>query len=175
VVGVEDGSFQKGISGEAKLVAVLLVGAEIKGVRIVDVTVDGMDATEALMKMIEGWKFEAVLLAGISFAGFNVIDPTAICERHGKPVIVISRTKPDNRAVKRALQKHFEDWKIRWGIFKKLGEVYEVKVLHDAEPVYIEILGETVEWAYELVRVLSFCGRVPEPLRVARIIARGVS
>ncbi|MGB9740432.1 MAG: DUF99 family protein [Candidatus Bathyarchaeia archaeon] len=175
VVGVEDGSFQKGVSRKAKLVATLLIGDRIEDVRIVDVTVDGMDATAALIKMVEGWNFEAVLLAGISFAGFNVIDPAGIHERYGKPVIVISRTKPDNKSVKRALRRHFEDWKMRWEIFEKLGRVHEVKVLRNVEPVYIEILGEAVGWACELVRALSFCGRMPEPLRVARLIARGVS
>jgi endonuclease V-like protein UPF0215 family len=175
VVGVEDGSFQKGISKKTKLVAVLLVGAAIKAVKIAHVTVDGMDATEVLTKMVEGWLFEAIFLAGVSFAGFNVIDPTTIYKRYGKPIVVISRTKPNNEAVKRALQRHFEDWEKRWGIFRKLGKVREVKVLEDAKPIYMELLGETDEWAYKLVQALSFCGRMPEPLRVARIIARGVS
>jgi endonuclease V-like protein UPF0215 family len=175
VVGVEDGSFQKGISRKAKLVATLLIGTAIKGVKIVCIAVDGMDATKALIKMIEGWNFEAILLAGVSFAGFNVIDPTAIYKRYGKPVVVISRTKPNNEAVRRALQRHFKDWEVRWEIFRKLGKVHEVKVLEDAEPVYIELLGETDEWACKLVRALSFCGRMPEPLRAARLIARGLS
>ena len=53
--------------------------------------------------------FDAVMLAGVSFAGFNLVDPTLVFEEFSKPVIVISRTKPDNIAVKNALLQHFED------------------------------------------------------------------
>ncbi|MEM2099468.1 MAG: DUF99 family protein [Candidatus Bathyarchaeia archaeon] len=175
VVGVEDGRFKKGITRKAKLVAVLLLGTKIEDARATNITVDGMDATEGLLKMIKGWSFGAVLLSGVSFAGFNIIDPTVIHESYGKPVVVVSRTKPDNAAVKRALIRHFKDWKMRWSIFEKLGKVYEIKVVEDAEPVYIEVIGETFAWACTLMRAFSFCGRMPEPLRVARLIARGIS
>lgn len=175
VIGVEDGSFRKGVTRKAKLVAVLFLETKIEDVHITDVTVDGMDATEALLKMVEGWSFGAVLLSGVSFAGFNIIDPTLVHEGCGKPVVVMSRTRPDNVAVKRALRRHFKDWKMRWSIFEKLGKVYEVQVVDGAEPVYIEVVGETVEWARSLIQAFSFWGRMPEPLRVARLIARGIS
>lgn len=175
VIGVEDGSFTKGITKKAKLVAVLLLGTKIEDVKVTNVTVDGLDATEALSKMLEGWSFGAVLLSGVSFAGFNIIDPTAIHEKYQKPVLVISRTKPNNVAVKRALRRHFKDWEIRWSIIEKLGEVHEVPVMEGAEPVYIETIGETIAWACALIHALSFYGRLPEPLRVAKLIARGIS
>ena len=175
VIGVEDGSFRKGITRKAKLAAVLFLETKIEGVRTTEVTVDGVDATEALLKMIEGWSFGAVLLSGVSFAGFNIIDPTLVHEECGKPVVVTSRTRPDNVSVKRALRRHFKDWEMRWSIFEKLGEVYEVQVMDGTEPVYIEVVGETGEWARGLIQALSFCGRMPEPLRVARLIARGIS
>jgi endonuclease V-like protein UPF0215 family len=60
-------------------------------------------------KNLRAWTLRAVILGGVSFAGFNVIDPTIVYEEFWKPVIVISRTKPDNKAVKRALQYDFED------------------------------------------------------------------
>ncbi|MGB9675796.1 MAG: DUF99 family protein [Candidatus Bathyarchaeales archaeon] len=175
MIGVEDGSFRKGISRKAKLVAVLFLEARIESVRITNITVDGMDATETLLKAIKGWNFGAVLLSGVSFAGFNIIDPILVYEECEKPVVVISRTKPDNVAVKRALRRHFKDWEMRWSVFEKLGKVYEVQVMDCTEPVYIEVVGETVEWARGLIKAFSFCGRMPEPLRVARLIARGIS
>jgi endonuclease V-like protein UPF0215 family len=174
VVGVEDGSFQKGISPKALLVAVLFRGLKIESVQIMRITVDGLDATEKLVKMLRDWKFGAVMLAGVSFAGFNIVDPTIIHEEFGKPVIVISRTKPDNQAVKLALQRHFEDWRIRWNVFQNLGLVHEV-VSTGEPPVYVETVGVSVEWAGELIRALSGCSRIPEPIRIARLIARGLS
>ncbi|MEM3640831.1 MAG: DUF99 family protein [Candidatus Bathyarchaeia archaeon] len=175
IVGVEDGSFQKGIEREAILAFVLLKGLEIKSVNFAKITVDGLDATEKVIKTLRAWKFEAVMLAGISFAGFNLIDPTTVYEEFKRPIIIIARKKPDNKAVKRALQRHFEDWHIRWSIFEKLGLIHKVTVLSSEPPVYVEVVGTDALWASSLVKALSVCGRIPEPIRVARLIARGLS
>jgi endonuclease V-like protein UPF0215 family len=174
-VGVEDGSFQKGTTRKALLAAVLLRGVEIENVRVTKITVDGLDATQKLAETLDGWVFDGVLLAGVSFAGFNVIDPTVVHERFGKPVVVVTLTKPDNKSVKRALQRHFEDWKTRWRVFEKLSSAHKVIVLTGGSPVYVETIGVGVKWASNLIRTLSICGRVPEPIRSARMIARGLS
>ena len=88
VVGVEDGSFQKSITPKALLAAVLFKGLKIESVRVTKITVDGLDATQKLVKNLRAWTFRAVILGGVSFAGFNVIDPMIVYEEFGKPVIV---------------------------------------------------------------------------------------
>jgi endonuclease V-like protein UPF0215 family len=145
VVGVENGSFQKGITPNALLAAVLFKGLKIERVQIMKVTVDGLDATHKLVKTLRGWKFKAVMLAGVSFAGFNVIDPTTVYKEFGIPVIIISRTKPDNKAVKRALHCHFEGWQIRWAVFEKLGLIHKVLVLVGEPSVYVETVGAPIK------------------------------
>lgn len=175
IVGVEDGSFRKGITRKSLLAAVLLRGMKIENVKTTKITVDGLDATKKLAEILGEWEFAAVLLAGVSFAGFNLIDPTVIHGKFGKPVIIISRTKPDNKAVKRALQRHFEDWKIRWEVFEKLGVIHRIVVVAGEPPVYVETVGVGVKRACNLIRALSVRSRVPEPIRVARLIARGLS
>jgi len=174
IVGVEDGSFQKGVTRKALLAAVLLRGVEIRSVKLTEVTIDGLDATRRLSEILSEWEFAAVMLAGVSFAGFNVIDPTVIHERFRKPIIIMCKTRPDNKAVKRALRRHFEDWKIRWLVFEKLNSFHRISV-SVGEPVYVEIVGTDVRVATNIIRALSFYGRVPEPIRVARLIARGLS
>jgi len=175
VVGIEDGSFKKGITKKALLAVVLFKGLEIEDVKFAKIEVDGLDATEKTVKILNEWKFEAVMLAGVSFAGFNIIDPTILFKKFGKPVTIISRTKPDNKAVKHALHAHFRDWQTRWSIFKKLGPIHKVKALAEENPLYIETIGVGIQWAKGLIKALAACGRVPEPLRVARLIARGLS
>lgn len=174
-VGVEDGSFQKGVTRETPLVAVLLRHAIIENVKVLKITVDGLDATEKLAEGLKEWEFDAIMLGGVSFAGFNLIDPTVIYEKFKKPVIIISRTKPNNRAVKRALQRHFEDWRKRWKVFLKLGSIHKIAIKHGEAPLYIETVGANVKWVSKTIRTLCFCGRIPEPLRAARLIARGLS
>jgi len=175
IVGVEDGSFQKGLTRRALLAAVLFRGLKIEDVKVSKIAVDGLDATRKLAEILNEWEFAAVLLAGVSFAGFNIIDPTVINEKFEKPVIIVTRTKPNNRAVKRALQKHFINWEMRWEVFEKVGSVYEVAVLADEPPIYVETIGVGVKWTCSLIQAFCVCGRVPEPIRVARLIARGLS
>lgn len=174
VVGVEDGSFQKGITKTAILAAVLSKGVEIEDIKVARITVDGLDATEKLTEMLTGWKFAAVLLAGVSFAGFNLIDPTLIYEKFQKPVIIVSRKKPNNKAVKQALQKHFKDWKVRWQIFGKLGTAHRVVVAGETT-IYIETIDLDFRAAENLLQALSIKSRIPETLRVAKLVARGLS
>jgi hypothetical protein len=175
IVGVEDGSFQKGITQRVPLAVILFRGLEIENINITKIAVDGLDATEKLVEILNGWEFAAVILAGVSFAGFNIIDPTVIHEKFEKPVIIVTRTKPNNKAVHRALQRHFKEWRMRWKVFEKLGSFHKVVVLADEPPIYVETIGVNVEWARKLIRTLAVCGRVPEPIRVARLIARGLS
>lgn len=178
-VGVEDGGFYRKPQGhgiqETLLVSVLLEGTWIDDFKTATIIVDGLDATEKLITMLYGWTFHVVLLGGVSFAGFNLIDPTVIFQEFGKPVVVISRTKPDNVSVKNALYQHFEDWRVRWGIFEKLGDVHEVVSIPGEPPLYLEVIGAELERVSKLIRLTSTCCRVPEPIRVARLIARGLT
>jgi hypothetical protein len=174
-VRVEDGSFQKGITEKALLIAILFSELKIDGVKACTVTVDGIDATEKLVALLKNWDFDALLLCGVSFAGFNVIDTETVSKRLNVPVIIVCRTKPDNQSVKRALQRHFEDWEVRWVAFESLGKVHRLTTLAGKSPIYVEIVRADFEWVSKLLKALTVCSRVPEPVRVARLIARGLS
>lgn len=64
---------------------------------------------------------------------------------------------------------------MRFEVFEKLGEIHKIFVLPETQPVYVEIIGATVKWASALVKTSFICGKVPEPARIARLIAMGVS
>ncbi len=176
VVGVEDGGFSREADVQkALLVSVFLHGISIIDFQMTDIEVDGLDATEKFNCMLRRWSFDSVILAGVSYAGFNLIDPNVVFESFGKPVIVVARTKPNSKAVKGALLRHFEDWETRWAVVEKLGRVYEIVSVPNEPPVYAEIIGADLRWARNLMRRLSVCCRIPEPIRVARLIARGLT
>jgi len=177
VVGVEDGGFLKGYGvSKALFVNVLFVGTWFFDFQFDKITVDGLDATEKLLKMLQKWSFDAVILAWVSFAGFNLVDFVSIFEEFEKPVIMVARTKPNNISVKNALRQHFKDWCIRWSIFEKIGPVYEVVSMINEPPIYVEIVERTrLDWAERLLRFLATCCRIPEPIRVARLIAHGLT
>ena len=176
VVGVEDGGFSREADVQkALLVSVFLHGVSIIDFQMTDIEVDGLDATEKFSCMLRRWSFDSVILAGVSYAGFNLIDPNVVFEEFGKPVIVVARTKPNCKAVKGALLRHFEDWETRWAVVEKLGPVYEIVSVPNEPPIYAEIVGADLKLARNLVRRLSVCCRIPEPIRVAGLIARGLT
>jgi len=175
-VDVEDGGFSResGVQ-KAPLVSLLLQGKSIIDFQMNNIKVDGLDATEKLTSMLRHWSFDSVILAGVSFAGFNLIDANAVFEEFKKPVIIVARTKPNDVTVKNALLKHFEDWRARWGVIEKLGPVREIVSMPNEPSIYTEIIGANLNWASDLVRKLSTCCRIPEPVRVARLVARGLT
>ena len=177
LAGVEDGSF-KAFQREAShsvLCCVEMASDRIEAVKLSRIAVDGLDATEKLLNMLEGVAVDAVILGGITFAGFNIIDPRIIHQETNAPVIVYSGEKPDNDAMFLALKKHFEDWIARWRIVERLGVVHEAVSRPGEPPVYFEVVGGSARWAEEVLRSSALICRIPEPVRVAGLIARGVS
>jgi endonuclease V-like protein UPF0215 family len=114
---------------------VMIVGAVFRGGNWIDgvlrseITKDGLDATEIICNMINKSKHHAqirvVILDGITYGGFNVIDIQVLYRKTGVPVIVIMRSYPDFEKIKSAL-KNFRDGDERWKIIKRAGDVEKI-------------------------------------------------
>ena len=176
-IGVDDGKIPSKnlIQRKTLLTAVKLKGFSINNVFLTEITVDGLDATTALIKLLKRKTFDLIFLSGISFAGFNLIDVEELFNTFNKPVIVVTDEKPNNLAVKKALKLHFKDWIERWRIIKKLGQLYSIKINLYKNPLYFEVFGIHHKKARELIKAFALFSKVPEPVRIARIIARGLS
>lgn len=179
-VGVEDGGFPSskppGLRfGKALLVGVLMEDLWVEDLVVSKITIDSLDATDRLVGMLANLCFDVIMLGGISFGGFNLVDPRVVVEKFGTPVIIISRTQPNNIAMKKALIHHFKDWEKRWNIIKDLGRTYSIFSMLGEPPIYVEVVGGDLRMAKKMVCELSVCCRVPEPVRVARLIARGLT
>ncbi len=172
-IGIDDGPFTKQ-QETAPLVAALLDGHHLKDVRVSRITVDGLDATEKAVKLLRKWKPAPILLSGVTFAGFNLIDPHILHGKYRVPVIVVVGSRPDNRAVKRALVKHFPDWKQRWKVLNSLGPMGAVRTNPDEPPIHYEVTGASAKSATAILRASSYVSRIPEPVRVASLLARGL-
>lgn len=150
-------------------------GDRILKVRHAQIQVDGLDATVKLLSLMRGIEVDAVILGGITFGGFNVINPQIIHAKTGVPIIVYSGVKPDNDAVLTALRKHFPDWKRRWEIIEGLGEIYCTRVFREEPSIYFEVIGRDRGWAEEILKYSAMISRIPEPVRVAGLVARGLT
>ena len=176
--GIEEGGFHRWfrrLKERTPLVAVLFENLSLRDLRIGDVEVDGLDATEKALQLLSEWERECILLGSVAYAGFNFIDPRELHRELKVPVIVALRRKPNPSSVEEALRKHFSDWNVRWEVFSRFSAPVEVKVKREEKPLYVFNLGVDHERAVDILRKLTVFGRIPEPLRAARIIARGLS
>lgn len=177
IVGVDDGAFQadRKHSQRALILAVLFQGLRILAVRIGSIDVDGSDANSALVCLLRSMRFDAIMLSGISFGGFNLVNIERLAHDLHNPVIAVTGERPDNASVRRALRGHFADWRERWQIVVTAGPVYSCKPLKDEPRLYFEVKGASYAFARELIKATAIISRLPEPIRVAGILARGLS
>ncbi len=177
IVGVDDGAFpaDKRVKRYALLAVVLFQNSVISAVRVGPIEVDGRDANRALASMLKTMRFDVVMLSGISFGGFNLVDIAELARSTQKPVIAVSREKPDNAAVRRALWKHFIDWRERWRMVRSAGRLYSFKPLQQEPKLYFEVKGASAAFAKKAIASAATISRLPEPIRVAGIVARGLS
>ena len=177
-IGIDDGPFlPKKLGGsQAPLVAVGLRGSRLVGARAGWIAVDGTDGTERAIQLVKRLSMpkRPILLAGVTFGGFNLIDPHRLHRHIRVPTIVVVGSRPDNKAVKRALVKHFPDWRERWGIIRSLGPLRKVRTVRHENPVFFENVGCTPKVAREILVNSAMVARVPEPLRVAGLVATGL-
>jgi endonuclease V-like protein UPF0215 family len=125
--------------------------------------------------LLRGERFDALILGGVSFAGFDVVDPQELHKELGVPVVVYSSELPDSASTLAALKANFSDWQERWAPIKGIGAVYSAVTKEKEPPVFFEVAGCTREEAEWILCASVSLTRTPEPVRVAGIVARGLS
>jgi uncharacterized protein len=182
ILGIDDGHFRRGVSEEVIVVGVVFRGADYLDVVLsTRIEVDGTDATIKLIKLINESRTKEqlrfVMLDGIALGGFNVVNIKTIYEQTKIPVIVFMRELPDMTAIKSALL-HFEDGELRFGVIEKAGKIYGCEISNKAVgrrgKVFFQIAGTDEKTAREVLKLTCKNSLVPEPLRVAHLIAQGV-
>lgn len=173
VIGFDDAPFERAHRGDVMLVGAVFSRTRLDGVLAARVRRDGANATRRMVEMIRGSQFDAhiraVLLQGIAVAGFNVVDIRALAAVLGRPVLVVARRPPDMPAIRRALLSRVRGGERKWKLVQRAGPMERVA------GVYVQRVGLNLEQARELLRVTTLHGNLPEPLRVAHLIAGGVT
>jgi len=174
VVGVDDAPFDRAHRGDVAVVGAVFSGLRLEGILASRVRRDGANATRALAAMIGGSKFRPqlrlVLLQGIALAGFNVVDIGALHRALGLPVLVVARRQPRLALVRRALlERGVPGGARKWALIERLGP------MEPAAGVWVQRAGLSLEQAAAAVTRLAVHGHVPEPLRVAHLVAGGVA
>jgi endonuclease V-like protein UPF0215 family len=156
---------------------VLLVGAvcartRLDGVVTGRVRQDGWNATARMAALVSGSPFadhvRAVLLNGIAVGGFNVVDIHGLAATLRRPVLVIARRRPRLEKIRRALER-LPRGERRWRLIEAAGPMEPLAGL------WVQRAGLSAIQARDLIAATTLHGKLPEPLRLAHIIAGGLT
>jgi endonuclease V-like protein UPF0215 family len=169
VLGIDDGPFRKGQVQEVPIVGVMMEGcAIVEGVAMTTFPIDGDGVTEFLGGWIEGlrWKsaLQAIVFGGATIAGLAIIDIEALVRRLGVPCISITRRPPSDAQVRRALASA--------GLVDRESQLDGLPpAVPIARNLYVSFAGIPLAGATAIVRATSIKSKLPEPLRVAHLVA----
>jgi endonuclease V-like protein UPF0215 family len=169
VIGIDDAPFEREHRGDVAVIGAIFNGPRLEGVLTCKVRRDGANATRKIEHMIDGSRFasslQAVLLQGITLAGFNVVDLRALSARLGLPVVTVCRRPPDLGKIRRALLEVVPGGRRKWRMIEC------VEPPRKCGRVYAQGIGLTWNETVALIERFAMHSHLPEPLRTAHLIA----
>jgi endonuclease V-like protein UPF0215 family len=173
VIGFDDTPFPRDYRGDVVVVGAAFAATRLEGVLTGKVRRDGANATQCLIRLISQSRFAAhgqlIMLQGIAFAGFNVVDIHALHEAVAKPVLVVARKRPNLAKIKKALLDSVAGGKRKWQLIEKAGPMENIA------GVYIQRAGIGPAAARRVNEYFAINSAIPEPLRTAHLIAAGLA
>jgi len=172
VIGFDDAPFARSYVGDVRIVGVVCARTRLDGVLSGFVRRNGDDATERMIELVRRSQFarhvQAVLLQGIAVAGFNVVDLQALHEALGVAVLVVMRRLPNFDKIRRALEP-LPGASRQLELIARAGQPVPVGKL------WVQFRGIELGEIPALVAATTLHGNVPEALRLAHLIAGGVT
>jgi len=169
IIGFDDAPFSPDHKGKVPVVGAVFGGLRFDGVLMGEIEKDGFDSAATLTKMVSKSKFaehaQLIMLQGIAFGGFNIIDVFHLHEQLNLPVLVVSRRSPDMDAIQKALTTQIPDGEKKWDIIARLGPMEVIR------KIYVQRVGITLDEAESVIERFAIHSHIPEPIRVAHLIA----
>jgi len=172
VLGIDDGPFVVGDSVDTPIVGVMTEGATlVESVAVTRFPIDGPEVSAFLAEWITGLRLhpalQAIVLGGVTVAGLAVIDLPALAAAIGLPVIAVSRRNPRDHRVADALRAA--------GLTDRLAILERTPAaVPSPHGLHLGCAGAAPDVAAALVAACLGKAAVPEPLRLAHLIARAI-
>jgi endonuclease V-like protein UPF0215 family len=171
VIGFDDAPFSRHASANVSIAGVVCAGTRFEGMVWGEVERDGWDATDRIVQLLVGRKFlpqlHVLLLDGIGFGGFNLIDLPQLCDRLSLPCVSLMRRMPNVEAVKQAIHRLPQPER-RLYLLQRAGSI------HAYPPFFFQVCGANPQVIASVLERVTDCGKVPEALRLAHLIGAAV-
>jgi endonuclease V-like protein UPF0215 family len=133
-----------------------------------------MDATDGVLRLFQTLHrrdINCILISGCVIAWYNIMDPARIAAETARPVISI--TYEESEGLDEDIIRHFPGDAARLAAYRNLGERSAVR-LGTGSTIYLRVWGIPFRDAATLCNQFTRDGKIPEPVRVARLAARAV-
>lgn len=171
VIGFDDAPFVRKSKGNVPVAGVVCANTRFEGMLWGNIQQDGLDATETITHLLKQSKFfvqlHLVLLDGLGFGGFNLVDLPVLAENLQLPCVALMRRYPKLDKMKDAISRLPEVEK-RLECIEKAGKIYHYP------PFYFQVSGKNPEIIAQTLAYVTDCGKVPEALRLAHLIGAAV-
>jgi endonuclease V-like protein UPF0215 family len=145
----------------------------IDGFSLGRTTISGDDATDSVISLYSSLSrkdVNLVMIGGTVISMYNIVDVNRVFEETGKPVLAV--TYRPSEGIEEAIKKHFpDDWERKIEAYRRLGPRREV-TLKNGFKVFVRTAGIDDYDSRLVLNKFTVFGRIPEPIRVARLIAR---
>lgn len=173
LLGIDDGPFDKRASRDVPVVGVMMEGPDlVESVAVTRFAVDGEGVTAFLGAWVEGLRcrpaVQGVVLGGITLAGLAVVDVPELAARLGLPVLVVNRREPRDHRLAAALDA--AGLSARRALLERAPPAVAV-----GDRMFVSAAGLAPEEAVAAVRAVRGKSEMPEPLRVAHLVAAAVA
>lgn len=176
---MKSGSRALGIAESYQGQTSTLAGCVLKANRSVDglafetCQVGGLDATDAIVTLVEGLDREDIqylLVSGIAPAWFNIVDIRRLNDETGLPVLSVSYE--ESPGLEPAIRDAFESEEAtrRLAIYRAQPDRRAVRLGESTR--YVRAVGIEQSKARAVLNAFTDDGGRPEPLRVAQLAAR---
>ena len=181
IIGWDDAPFTFNDKDTLLVGVICRGGVQIDGMLSARIAVDGKDATDKIAASINAsshrQQLRVIMLDGITFGGFNIVDIGKLYEKTKLPVIAVIDRKPDMEAIKKSLSK-FADNRERWKTIANAGSIKRLevknKVLDGRRTLYYQKAGIDDYDCERIINLTSVNSVIPEPVRVAHLICAGL-
>ena len=169
VLGIDDAPFEKRQVRPVRVVGVLMEGNDlVEGVALGQFEVDGEDATGFLADWVGSlrWRaaIQAVVLGGITLAGLGLVDLEELARRLRIPVLAVTRRDPAASRLGEALSAA--------GLPNRIPTAARSpRAMRVGPGLHVAFAGTDAPQADALIQATLRKSRMPEPLRLAHLIA----
>ena len=168
-------SFRQGQERSVLAGVVMRSDFVIDGVALGRTAVGGDDATSSIASLLRRFRrndVNLILVSGAILSLYNIIDVDLLSKKTRLPVVCV--TYKETAGIEGSIRRHFpEDAERKLEAYWKLGRRVGL-TLHTGHRVYVRSSGIEPSSVKAVLDLFTLQGSVPEPVRVAKLLARAL-